>query len=308
MRILIIETASVTAGTTIAHVRNCIEITNHLKSKGHYCEFIDVKTTALDVNIQYDIILFSAATFYFDFTKLDKLIKNQKKCRIGWMTNEFELFANGYTKDHMTFMINNFDEEGIKKAHRHDQLLTTNLNTLMARPRNEKIEKKYDLCYWGTYRKYRIKYFEKYFDDRMLLSTSTKNIKKFQDIDVHCMVTDKLSWEEGNESLNFVKASIYIEDSKTHGWFNYMANRFFEALFCNTAMFFDVSCQNTIDKDIYHIDPYFIVDGPDELEERINNLDMDLVEEFLAINSQVALGAKRKTLFEIESFLKRLAQ
>ena len=89
MRILIIETASVTAGTTIAHVRNCIEITNHLKSKGHYCEFIDVKTTALDVNIQYDIILFSAATFYFDFTKLDKLIKNQKKCRIGWMTNEF---------------------------------------------------------------------------------------------------------------------------------------------------------------------------------------------------------------------------
>lgn len=308
MRILIIETASVTAGTTIAHVRNCIEITNHLKSKGHYCEFIDVKTTALDVNIQYDIILFSAATFYFDFTKLDKLIKNQKKCRIGWMTNEFELFANGYTKDHMTFMINNFDEAGIKKAHRHDQLLTTNLNTLMARPRNEKIEKKYDVCYWGTYRKYRIKYFQKYFDERMLLSTSTKNIKKFQDIDVSCMVTDKLSWEDGNESLNFVKASIYIEDSKTHGWFNYMANRFFEALFCNTAMFFDVSCQNTIDKDIYLIDPYFIVDGPDELEERINNLDMDLVDEFLKLNTAIALGAKQRTLFEIEIFLMRLVK
>ena len=152
----------------------------------------------------------------------------------------------------------------------------------------------------------RINYFQKYFDDRMLLSTSTKNIKKFQDIDICCRVTDKLSWKDSNESLNFVKASIYIEDSKTHGWFNYMANRFFEALFCNTAMFFDVSCQNTIDKDIYTIDPYFIVDGPDELEERINNLDADLLENFLSINTEIALQAKKDTLDEIEKFLVEL--
>jgi len=303
MKILIIETASVTGGTTIAHVRNCIEITNYLKGKGYYCEFIDVKTDNLDINVQYDIILFSAATFYFNFTMLEQLLKNQNNCRVGWMTNEFELFANGFTKEHMTFMINNFNESGIKKAHRHDQLLTTNLNSLLAKPRNPKIPKKYDLCYWGTYRKYRISYFQKYFDERMLLSTSIKNIKKFQDIGVSCHVTDKLSWEYQEESLNFVKASIYIEDTKTHNCFNYMANRFFESLFCNTAMFFDVSCMNTIDKDVFYIDPYFIVNDADELNERVQNLDEEKVEEFLAVNTEIALREKNKTLSEIEQFL-----
>ena len=306
MRILIIETASISEATTIAHVRNSIEIKNYLKQRGHECYLIDVKSRIKDTKKQFDVIMFAAATFYFDFTRIEELINNQKNCRVGWITNEFELFANNFIKDHMTFIINNFDKAGIKKAHKYDDLLTTNLNTLMAQPRNPKVKKKYDLCYWGTYRKYRVDYFKKYFDENMLLSTSIKNIKKFQDIGVNCFVTDKLSWKKGEESLNLVKASLYIEDTKTHKWFNYMANRFFECLFCNTALFFDQSCINTIVKDVYWIDEYFIVGGPLELKQKINNLDEDLLEDFLITNTERALEQKQITLKEIERFLCQL--
>jgi hypothetical protein len=236
-----------------------------------------------------------------DYQKFERLMDNQKNCQIGWITNEFELFVNDFVKKRMTFMINNFD-----KADRHDQLLTTNLNTLIAKDRNPPHNKKYDICYYGTWRKYRVKYFQKYFDDRMVVSTSIKNAKKFMDVGTDFSITDKFSWESGRETLNLFKASLYIEDTKTHQWFNHMANRLFEGLFCNTPLFFDESCANTIKKDKYEIDDYFLVSGPADLYAKVDHLDMAKVETFLERNTQIALIDKQKTLSDIQLFLESL--
>lgn len=304
VKILIVETSTISKTTSIAHVRNAISLHQHLID--HFeCELVDL-TMDVDVSKQWDIILFSYASARADYSKIEVLINNQDNVKIGWITNEFELFANEYVKQKMTFMINNFDREGIKQAHRHDRLLTTNLNTLIMRTPNPKIEKKYDMCYYGTYRKYREGYFRKYFKENMILSASKKNWKNFIDvgIDGSCNVTEKFSWEDGKETLNLFKASLYIEDTKTHTWFNHMANRFFEGLYCNTPLFFDVTCKNTIRKDVYEIDDYFIVDGYDELEDRIKNIDQDKVDHFLTVNSSIALEERTKTLDEILEFLK----
>ena len=303
-KILIVETSKISTSTSIAHVRNAIELQKYLGGMFE-CELVDL-STELDVTKQWDIILFSYATARADYSKVSKLIDNQTGAKIGWITNEFELFANDFVKKNMTFMINNFDESGIKKAHRHDQLLTTNLNTLMARLPTEPVEKKYDICYYGTYRKYRETYFRKYFRDDMILSTSKKNWKNFIDIDGDCRVTEKFSWEPNRETLNLFRASLYIEDTKTHDCFNYMANRFFEGLYCRTPLFFDRSCVNTIQKDIYEIDDYFIVDDYDELMDKVRNLDDEKVDWFIFTNTIIALNEKRIALKEIEEFLRNL--
>jgi hypothetical protein len=282
-----------------------MEIFNHLK-RTHDCTIADFNSV-IDPKKQYDIILYSSASIYNNHEKFNELMDNQKNCQIGWITNEFELFANDFVKRRMTFMITNFEESGIKRAHRHDQLLVTNLNTLIAKPRNPLCEKKYKVCYYGTWRKYRQEYFKKYFKDDMIVSTSQRNFRKFEGLDRDFNVTDKFSWEQGQETLNLFEASLYIEDSKTHDCFNYLANRFYEALFCNTAVFFDKSCQNTIDKSVkYKINKYFVVDSLDELNTKLETLDPKMLLSFLSYNTQVALKEKQETLNDIESFLLEL--
>ncbi|MCK5019462.1 MAG: hypothetical protein KAS32_20555 [Candidatus Peribacteraceae bacterium] len=283
-------------------MRNAIALQKSLTGKDINCKLIDLDTE-IDVTEQWDIILFSYATMRANFDHIEQLINNQKDVKIGWLTNEFELFANGFVKEHMTFMITNFEEHGIKKAHRHDELLVTNLNTLLAKPRNPYVPKKYDTCYYGTYRKYREDYFRKYFIDDMILSTSKKNWKTFIDIEASCKVTDKLAWDDGRETLNLFKSSLYIEDTKTHDCFNHLANRFFEGLYCNTPLFFDRTCQNTIDKDQYQIDDYFMIDSYEELMDKTNNLDTEKVNEFLYLNTTLAIMERHKTIEDIKQFL-----
>jgi hypothetical protein len=307
MKILIVETSPIAANKMVTvHIRNAIIVCDHLKSQGHDCRLISSRQEVMDVHEQFDIIMFVAASFYFEYQIFEQLIDNQKKCKIGWLTNEFELFCNDFLKGRIDFMIANFEEWGVKKAHAHDYFLMTNLNTLQARRRNTLCEKKYGACYYGTYRKYREKYFKKYLVKDMILSTSPKNIKKFQLLGCDCYVADRFYWNDNSETMNLFRASLYIEDSKTHKLFNYMANRFFEALFCNCAVFFDKTCEGTIKKDIYYIDDYFIVNSYDELMEKSNNIDASKLSTFLETNTKTALAEKSKTLQAIESFLSEM--
>jgi hypothetical protein len=307
MKILLVETSPIRLNIDVTvHVRNAVVIENYLKSKGHDCHLISLEDEIVDVHEQFDFIVFFSATFYFPFQRFVQLMDNQKHCKIGWITNEFELFANDFLKGRMDFIIANFEEWGVKKAHTHNQFLMTNLNALIAQERNGDLYKKYDMCYYGTYRKYRDRYFEKYFQENFILSTSRKNLKKFRLLNCDCLVTDKFSWIAGRETLNLFRSTLYIEDIKTHKLFNYMANRFFESLYCNSAVFFDTSCKNTIEKDVYEIDDYFIVDGYEELMNKSRNINQKKLNSFLSVNSKIALQEKEKTLKSIEEFLLNL--
>lgn len=303
MKILLVETSplSKTSDVTV-HVRNSIEIYTYLKQQNE-CRLVSDEADITDVDEQFDYIIFISATFYFKHEKFTQLMNNQKKCKIGWLTNEFELFANDFLKGRMDFIIANFEEWGVKSAHKHNKYLMTNLNAMQARPRNDLCEKKYDICYYGTYRKYREKYFQKYFASDIVLSTSGKNIKKFLLSGCDCCLTDKFSWEPNKETLNLFKASLYIEDSKTHKLYNHLANRFYEGLFCNCALFFDKSCINTIKKSGYDIPDYFIVDSYEEAIEKTNMIDKDLLNNFLTKNTIKALNEKQQCFKEVEQFL-----
>jgi hypothetical protein len=303
MKLLLVETSNIkNENNVIVHVRNTIELNNYLSQK-YDCRIASTVEDIPDLHEQFDFIIFISASFHFPYQKFDQLVQNQKNCKVGWLTNEFELFMNDFLKNKTDFLIANFEEWGVKKAHTHNKFLMTNLNALMAKPRNELCKKKYGVCYYGTYRKYREPYFNKYFKDQLILSTSSKNVKKFKLLGCESLLADRFNWGRYKETLNLFKASLYIEDTKTHELFNYMANRFFESLFCNCALFFDVSCMNSIKKDAYTVEDYFIVEDYEELIGKVNNIDKGKLERFLNVNTIIALEQKQKSLREIENFL-----
>jgi hypothetical protein len=303
MKVLLVETSPLGINDVTVHVRNSMVLSNYLNSK-YECRLVCDDTGIPNINEQFDFIIFISATFYFKHDRFLELIHNQKKCKIGWITNEFELFQQNFLKQHGTdFIIANFEEHGVKKAHKYSKFLLTNLNALQAKQRNDKINKVYNTCYYGTYRKYRDPYFKKYLINDMILSTSGKNIKKFQLLGCDCLLTDKFSWKTNEETLNLFHSTLYIEDTKTHSLFNHLANRWFESLFCNTACFFDKSCKNTIEKDVFYIDPFFIVDSYDEIIFKVKNMNHEILEFSLEENTMIALNEKIKTLIQIEQFL-----
>lgn len=306
MKILLIETSSTdNPNGVVVHVRNSIVLNQYL-SRNNDCRLVYKESEILDINEQFDIIIFISATFYFKYERFLELIGNQKHCKVGWISNEIDLFANDWLKKRgFDFMIANFEEHGVKDAHRvYKDYLMANLNALQTKPRNLNIEKRYDCIQYSTYRKWREKYYQKYLIKDMILSTSSKNVKKFILAGCDCWWISSLNWEQGQETLNLFRGSLYLEDTITHKVFNHLANRFYEALYCNCAVFFDKTCINTIKKSGYFIDDYFLVDSYDELMYKVKNMKEDILEEFLDVNTALAIKDKETTLNNIENFLK----
>jgi hypothetical protein len=305
MKVCIIETAPIPVNPIDAHVRNAIELQRYLRNQGHNCDLLGQNQNFIIK--QYDIVIISYASLYFDFKKFEPLVEaNKDTAKFGWLTNEYNLSPNGCFKKYMTFVIANFEEKKWKKKWYKDFLMV-NLNTLFAKERNVKDRKPHEMVYYGTYRPDRIPYFKKYLQGNLILSTSEKNKVKYKTIGAKCKFAGKLNWASGKETLNQFKASLYIEDEVTHELYNHLANRFYEALYCNTAIFFDRSCKFTIEKSGYDIDEFFMVSSYEEMAKKIKDDKFtQKTEEFLCKNTEKALEEKAATLDAVHNFLKGL--
>lgn len=117
------------------------------------------------------------------------------------------------------------------------------------------------LMYYGSFRKDRVKYFEKYLGPDtsypVHVSASPVNQKKFLELnpDIIC----HKPWRT-YEELGRFQATIYIEDEHIHTHYNSPANRFYECLSAGVPMFFDETVRNTLAQAGYH--DVSVVDGP----------------------------------------------
>lgn len=304
MKLLLIETAPISneKNAKDAHVRNSITIRDYLISKGHDCRLVSKRGDLRDHKEDFDLILISYATLYFDFRYFEQIIEHNKHRPLGWITNEYNIAANSSFNKRLTFVITNFDEKRYrKKFYRH--YISLNLNALIYQERRRQIQHKYDCVYYGTFRKNREPYFREYLHEPVMLSVNEKNFRKYKSFGVTSKALSQLSWVPHSETLRLFKTSLYIEDEFTHTCFNHLANRFYESAFCNAAPIFDSSCLNTIKQSGCEVPDLFIVSGLQDLKRRLEKIDDSEREKFLSYANEFAVREKRLVLSRLEGFL-----
>lgn len=270
---------------TAVNVRNLFLLKKELN-----CDLFLFEKDLMTKNI-YDIVIFGFNSIHTETKLTQEFIRKNtnEKTNFFVICGEYEqtdCVNLRYEKRDFS-VIQNY--EGKTRLGLKEQQLNVyelNLNLLIAKKPNELITKKYDCIYYGRWREDRVEYFKKYIQDGLYLSTSTKNMKKFKHAGCNPKYLDTISWDYKKETLNLFRYSLYIEDKYTHKVFNNLANRWYEAGFCNNVVFFDANCWNTIVKSEIgcfedQIKDYIVSDY-NSLQEKIKYCNQDF-EKHLAI-------------------------
>lgn len=305
MKIAIIECV-MNSNNKDAHVRQAIFIKNYFLKKGHQCEILYIDTIDKYVKEKYDIIIKSYSTFYENYqAEIDLCTNNKDNAEFYFITNEYTIqqsnvmnrtYKNGCDWN----IITNFELDKIKGKH-WKKRFSVNLNALFYQSK-EKQEKKYDVCYYGTYRKNRKKYFQKYFvSENFILSTSPKSIKKF--LKDKCIFTPckRFIWGQSKDTLGLFKYTLYIEDEWIHNNFHNLADRFYEALSNGTVILFDISCQHTLEhSELKYVDySKFLISSYEELFNRNYEEDLEIQKSWIKIVEK----EKEKTFKQLEDII-----
>ncbi len=251
-----------------AHVRNAWEI---VQAFGMPIIFTDTQLQYYTERCQYlSYIAVSYGSYYSPHRAIDKFIGHHWRSRLFWITNEITVMPPGKINRHRDSAncISNFVPD---KNHGWAKYHTLNLNTLMMEKRRPLSEKKYGCIYYGTFRAGRVSYFSKYLGEEIFLSCHPKNHKKFKNAGSKAKMLHQMQWHKGRETLNHFQYSLYIEDEETHWRYNHLANRFYEALFCNCVTLFDISCEQTVELSGIKMREDFFVKDYEDLKNRIND-------------------------------------
>jgi hypothetical protein len=308
MKICILEAAEKINWNSVidAHVRQAITITNYLRAKGHTVFLLAGADMRGFNEKNFDVIIKSYAAFYDNFADQKRIIENSPNAKLFWLTNEYDLQIGGtYTKIRKyrpIHLIANFinKREGFKTHN------FVNMNALFYEADKQTPAKKYDVCYYGTYRKNRAMYFRKYFKSKeIILSTSKKNIKKFKSIGCDFTPVDKFKWGSKYDTLGYFKYTIYIEDEYTHKCFNNLADRFYEALSNKTVILFDKSCINTLRKSEIADENWqnFIIDDFEDIKNRDYEKDLASQQKW----AEIVKAERQKALEKIEEIITKKA-
>jgi hypothetical protein len=229
------------------NIRNMIELADKIGAKFYY-------NTAMLDNAKYDVVIFGFGSISTEINKTVEFVKQSGAKAFYWLVGEYEQSMNPalYYCCKSTGVkfstIQNFTED-IKEFGQYCKgKHFVNINLLVAREANKAIAKKYDCVYYSRWRPDRAKYLKEYLQKQIYFSSDNKNFKQHKHIRCNPKYIKKLTWREGSEELNLFKYSLYLEDAFTHTSFNNLANRWYEAGFCNNVVFFDVNCWNTIRK------------------------------------------------------------
>ena len=317
--------------TSVVHARNSVILADIIDA--------DLITGDRDIHLAegktYDNIICCYASPYMKYKKLIQIVRDSPNAKLWWFVNDHDLEDNILLRNviketngsrTINMICNNErssyrgwilrkkikDENGDILGLLNDFIIewhTMNLNALIynytiAYNWNDKI---FESIYYGTMRKWRLADLKEYQHSEMVLSASTRIMKKFKDNGVNrCLTMDKLSWERGHEQLKQFMFSLYVEDEHTHDHYAHMANRFYEALMCNVVVLFDKKCINTIKDSNYDIDERFIVDGVEDFKSKIYDMnDKDAFESALIENEKHKLIATNEHL-EVVNQLKKI--
>lgn len=222
-----------------------------------------------NIKSDYDIIIFVHASHYA-YTDY-KWLQQSPNAKLFYITNEYNLgeprtLWMAAKEGRKYTVIANHPSKASKVVMKYvDDWMNLNLNALIYNPKPEQNIKRKGCVYYGSFRKDRSKYFEKYLTTDVLLSTHSKNVDKFRNAGTTSLITKRIDWEK--DGLFPYEQSLYIEDEKTHIYYNYLANRFYEALNYNCVPMFSEECRNTVSLSGYDIDDIYFINNSEQLKE-----------------------------------------
>jgi hypothetical protein len=338
MKTLIIESCekrlTQNSVTSIVHVKNSQLIAATLNADliTHVSEIQNV------INNQYDVIICAYGSPYMKYNAYLEILDSNPNAKMFWLVNDHDCEDNILLRkwlqkyDKKYHMICNNPRSGYrgwilrKKMHGLtlndwiDEWHTINLNAIIF---DENLfyktmfaKKHFDLIYYGTFRKHRVKDMIQFNDCKYFLSTSKKNQIKYLEAGINAQFIEKIQWTESEtdlfEPIGFrlmdYKYSIYFEDEHTHLNYAFMANRFYECVMNNTLMFYDAKCLETIKKSNFKISHFQIVIDGKELKEKIEilNSDNDSFNHFLSLqqsNFDLIMKEKNETFNQIKTII-----
>jgi hypothetical protein len=229
-----------------------------------------------DIKTGYDAIIFVHASHYA-YTDYEWISKNPQ-AKLFYITNEYNLGEPRTlwlaAKDGRKYtVIANHPSEASKVVMKYvSDWRVVNLNSLIYEKKSPIIrhglfQQERDGCvYYGSFRKDREFYFNKYLGQNVLLSTHPKNISKFRTAGATSGICGRISWDE--TGLFPFRLSLYIEDKKTHVYYNYLANRFYEAINYDCVPIFSEECKNTVNLSGYNIPEDYFISCQDEIKSK----------------------------------------
>jgi hypothetical protein len=255
----------------------------------------------------YDVIIFNHSSPY-SFMDMAWLEENPS-AKIFFVTNEYNLGEDmmmwKYCKEHNKkfHVIANHPQAASKVVkYLTESWHIVNLNCLIIKETPSAFPFFRDMdsaVYYGSFRKDRVEYIRKY-ADQVIISTHQKNLERFADVGMTKFKT--MERVDVNNGLGVFGASLYIEDKKTHKNYNFLANRFYEALNANIPMMFDLSCKSTMDKSGYDIENFLLTGSvKDKLDEYSNNAD-DILSQLADLRIR-AVREKKEVLREISRMI-----
>ena len=302
---IILETAKLAQNPSTIRSRNAL-----LLSKELGLPIVDSVEGLLEYKPkEVNKMLVVGASFNPRASEIGNFMLENRQMEIFLLNNDYLWTSagtySGKHKTHKLTILSSVKEED-SKFKKYSEYHFLNVNSLIAKKPNATICKKYDLVYYGTWRKKRHRFLQKYFKNGdFYFSSSKKNLRQHSQLGGYKAIwCDKLDWTEGRESLNLFKYSLYVEDDFSNTHFTNLANRFFEALFCNCVQFFDTSCAHTVREAGIAFDSYFFVDSYEELKHKIETCDFATT---LARQQEMwlpyAFKEKEKTISQLKNLL-----
>lgn len=274
------------------NIRNMMELADKIGAKFYY-------NTAMLDNAKYDAVIFGFGSISTEINKTVEFVTKSGANAFFWLVGEYEQSMNPAlyycckNKGIKFTTIQNFDtsKKGFGKYCKEQKHV--NINLLISKNPNQLSLKKYDCIYYSRWRPDRSKYLKQYLHAPIYFSSDNKNFKQHKHIGCNPIYIKKLTWSRNAEELNLFRYTLYIEDVFTHTCFNNLANRWYEAGFCNNVVFFDVNCWNTIRKsEIAHFEDQikdYIVTSHSDLMAKIECCNKDF-EKHLAIQKTWRMG------------------
>lgn len=221
---------------------------------------------------RWDVLILVNGAFSFCSHRDDVAVAVRRAKRIIWVQNDYAIYApiadgNAESTFRKAFVLRR--DKGLPdmdhwttikvKAEMTKASCYINWNALTALLEPLDCAKSADdLFYYGAFRNYRARTFDRYLKPKKLPITISSSSKKFAERYPHAEILAGIARTEFYTELNSHGLGLYIEDPRSHREFHSPANRFYEMLSAGLPMVFEPDAATMLLKAGYNIDDYIV--------------------------------------------------